>query len=124
MRRVFVVGFILMLASFVSAVGKDDTVKMNGYLIDNACSGAHSKDADFSDRVKRHSKSCALMPGCVKSGYSILVDDKLYKLDEAGNKMVADFLKKTKLEKGLEVSVEGTIEGDTLHVKTLSEKTE
>jgi hypothetical protein len=124
MRRAFVISFVLMLASLVFAGGQDDAVKkMSGYVIDNACASRTDK-AKLSERVKNHPTSCALMPSCVKSGYAVLVDDKLYKLDDAGNKMVVDLFNQTKRDKGLPVAVEGTIEGETLRVKKISEAAE
>lgn len=124
MRKNLFICLLLLLAGSILVLGQEKTVKLNGYVVDNACATAHANDEKVVETVKNHPKSCALMPGCVKSGYAILADGKLYKFDEAGNKLVADIYKKTKREKGLPVSVEGTIEGDTLHVKKISEATE
>jgi hypothetical protein len=99
-----------------------NTVKLNGYLIDNMCAGAHVNEATFKDRVKKHTVSCALMPNCAKSGYAVYTSDgKLYKFDEAGNKSTADLLKDTETKSGMMVVVEGTLEGDTIKVTNLSE---
>jgi hypothetical protein len=46
---------------------------------------------------------------------------KQYKLDEEGNKKVLGLLKGAKSKKGLLVSVEGTLDGETLHVKKIAE---
>jgi hypothetical protein len=62
-----------------------------------------------------------MMPNCAKSGYAVFADNKLYKLDEAGNKKAAEILENTKAEKGVQVSVEGTMDGDTLKVTSISE---
>ena len=85
------------------------------------CAAAHASDADSADRIMHHPKSCALMPDCVKSGYALLSEGHLYKLDADGNKKVAELLKKTSQEKGLSVKVEGILEGETLHVKSISD---
>ncbi len=113
--------FLLLAAALVLYAQDNKTVKINGFLIDNACAGAHVSDADFGDRVKKHSKSCALMDSCVKSGYAVYSESKLYKLDDNGNKAAADLLHSTDTAKGLQVTVEGTVDGDTLKVKSLTE---
>ena len=118
MRRLVAVGIVLMIASM--AMARSDKVKLTGYVIDNACS-ARATGEGGADKVKAHTVKCAQMPPCVKSGYAIYADGKLYKLDEEGNKKVADILKNTKVEKGLSVSVEGTVDGETLHATKITE---
>jgi len=120
-RRTLVLGFVLLLASI--ALARDDkSVKLTGYIIDNACS-ARAAGENGAEKVKNHSTKCAQMPNCAKSGYAVFVDGKLYKLDEAGNTKAAEILKNSKAEKGVQVSVEGTVDGDTLKVKSISEVT-
>src|SRR5262249_8517568 len=118
MRRLIAVGIVLTIASI--AMAREDKVKLTGYVIDNACS-ARATGEGGADKVKAHTVKCAQMPPCVKSGYAIYADGKLYKLDEEGNKKVADILKNTKVEKGLSVSVEGTVDRDTLHATKIPE---
>jgi hypothetical protein len=119
MRRLSLVfGFLLALGGTVFG---GETVTLNGYVIDNMCAEAHKADADFADTVKSHEKSCALMSACMKSGYAVLADGKLYKLDAAGNKRIGELLKSSKADKGLAVTVEGTIEGDTVRVSRITE---
>lgn len=119
MKRTLVIGIILSMTSVALAVSGQD-VKLTGYVIDNACS-ARATGEGGADKVKAHTVKCAQMPPCAKSGYAIYADGKLYKLDEAGNKLVAEILKSTKVEKGLTVNVEGTLEGETLHAKKIAE---
>jgi hypothetical protein len=100
------------------------TVTIEGNIIDNACAGAHSKDADFAARVKKHATSCALMDSCVTSGYAVLTSDaKFYKLDQAGNESTEAILRATATKSGLAVVVEGTIDGDVIKVTKITEKT-
>ena len=115
-RTVATAVFLLMVGAAVFA-REDKTIK--GYVIDNMCASAHA-DA-LSDTAKGHPTACATMPSCIKSGYSIVSDGKQYKLDEESNKKVLGLLKGAKSKKGLLVSVEGTLEGDTLHVKKIAE---
>ena len=122
MRRTLVLGLVLVLSAVALAAEKKD-VKLTGYVIDNACS-ARATGEGALEKVKAHSVKCAQMPACAKSGYAIFADGKLYKFDEDGNKKVAELLKNTKNEKGLGVSLEGTAEGDTIHVAKISETAE
>lgn len=118
-KKSFAIGIVLLLAVVAFArEGKD--VKLTGYIIDNACS-ARASSENGAEKVKNHTVKCALMPSCAKSGYAVYADGKLYKLDEEGNKKAGDILKNTKSEKSVQVSVEGTVDGETLKVKTISE---
>jgi len=118
-RKTLLVGMILLLAGI--ALGREGkSVKLTGYIIDNACS-ARASSENGAEKVKNHTVKCAMMPNCAKSGYAVFADNKLYKLDEAGNMKAAEILKNTKAEKGVQVSVEGTLDGDTLKVTSLSE---
>jgi len=119
-RKLFALGIILTVAFVLYAQG-DKSVKISGYLIDNACSAGHAKDAGFAQRVKKHKKSCALMPSCEGSGFAVYADGKLYKLDEAGNKSASELLKETDTAMGIMVAVEGTIDGETVHVTKITE---
>jgi len=118
-RKTIVTLMVLSLAVVAFATeGKD--VKLTGYIIDNACS-ARASSENGAEKVKNHTVKCALMPSCAKSGYAVYADGKLYKLDEEGNKKAGDILKNTKSEKSVQVNVEGTVDGDNLKVKSISE---
>ena len=118
-RKTLLLGMILLLAG-IALAREGKSVKLTGYIIDNACS-ARASSENGAEKVKNHTVKCAMMPNCAKSGYAVFADNKLYKLDEAGNKKAAEILKNTKAEKGIQVSVEGTLDGDTLKVTSLSE---
>lgn len=123
MRKVF--PLIVVLALMAGAlIAQDKSVTLTGYLIDNACAAGHSTDKTFATWVKTHGTSCATMENCEKSGYAVVVGDKLYKLDDAGNTSATELLKNTKSKKGLKVAAEGTVDGDTLKVSKLTEVTE
>jgi hypothetical protein len=117
-RKISLLGVILALAAALAyAQGEKMTVKVTGYVIDNMCAGTHSTE----DEAKDHTISCALMPSCEKSGFSVVSGDKTYKLDDHGNKLAEQTLKTTHTKKGLKVEVEGTLDGDTLHADKLTE---
>ena len=118
--RILGVGMVLLLAGAAFAAGTARSVKLTGYLIDNACS-ARANTEGGAEKVKNHTVKCAMMPNCEKSGYALYADGKLYKLDEAGNKKAVELYKSTKAERGLQVTVEGDVEGESLKVKNMAE---
>ena len=120
MRKSFMVAMVLVLAGLAIAAGPRKGVTLTGYIIDNACG---AKNAGDPDKIKSHSTACALMPPCVKSGYALYADGKLYKLDKSGNAKAEALLKSTKTDKGLQVNVEGDLDGDVIKVKSISEAT-
>jgi putative cofactor-binding repeat protein len=118
-RKVFALTTIVLLAGVLFA--QDKTVTITGNLIDNACAESAK---DIGARAKNHSTSCALMDGCEKAGYAVYgADNKLYKLDDKGNELAEAVLKNTKIKNGVKVSVEGTLDGDTVKVTKLAEVT-
>ena len=121
-RRILSLGIVLLLAGFALAAKDSKSVKLTGYLIDNACSARANTDGG-AEKVKNHTVKCAMMPNCEKSGYALFADGKLYKLDEAGNKKASEIYKNTKVERGLQVVIEGEADGDSIKVKSMSEVT-
>ncbi len=122
-RKIFALGGMLSIVLAGVVFAQDSkTIKLTGYVIDNACaSGSHGDVAKTTDKAKGHPVSCALMPNCEKSGYSVVADGKMYKLDATGNQTAVELLKSTKSKKGLMVMVEGKIDGETLLVSKLAE---
>src|SRR6266704_1220484 len=118
-RKIFTCTLLILMAGVLFAQDQK-TVTITGNLIDNACAES-AKDLDA--KAKNHPTSCAMMESCAQSGYAVYADHKLYKLDEKGNGSAAELLKSTKTLKGVKVSVEGTVEGDTIHVTKLTEVT-
>jgi hypothetical protein len=119
-RKVSLIAIFALMAGVLFAQ-EQKSVKLTGSLIDNACASGHVNDKDFPNWVKIHSTSCAKMESCEKSGYAVYADNKLYKLDDAGNASAEDVLKNTKSTKGVMVAVEGTVDGDTIKVTKLTE---
>ena len=117
-RKLLTIALSLAFAAMLYAQG-EKSVKLNGYLIDNACADSAK---ELATRAKGHSVSCALMDSCEQSGYSVVTDDnKRYKLTEKGNGMAAELLKNSKTTKGVKVAVEGNYNGDTVDVTKLTE---
>lgn len=118
-KKLFGLGMVLLLAGVALAAREDKSVKLTGYIIDNMCAAGRATGDNATDKVKNHSVKCAQK--CAESGYALFAENKLYKLDEDGNKKAAEVLKNTKLEKGVQVEIEGTLDGDTLKVKSIKE---
>ena len=124
-RKIFPLVIALALVLMAGALmAQEKSVTLTGYLVDNNCGASHAADKNFATWVKTHPASCAKMDSCEKSGYSVFADNKLYKLDEKGNASAEDLLSKTKATKGLHVTVEGTVNGDTINVTKLTEVTD
>lgn len=115
-RKTFILAAALAMAGALAyAQGTQETTKITGYLVDEMCATGEDEEA------KEHATSCALMEACVKSGFVVVTGGKVYKLDEAGDKLALDVLKATKTKKGVSVNAEGRLEGNTLHVAKLEE---
>lgn len=113
----------LMIAVLVTAqqtVAASGPVELTGWLMDKCCS---EKTKDPS----KHTRSCNLMESCAATGYGVMVKQadgsyKFYKFDPKGDTLAANYLKKTKKEDNLTVTVKGTWNGKMLKVISLVEK--
>lgn len=82
-------------------------------LVDEMC---HDQ---VKDKADAHPTSCALK--CASSGYGVFTSDgKWLKLDAKGNEQAVAALKKTKKKDHVRADVEGTQQGDTIQVASLS----
>lgn len=89
-----------------AAVNDGETMTLKGDIIDNMC--ANGNKDNMAEFVKSHTKACALMPNCVASGYSLFVGGKLHKFDDASNKKIEEFLKKSDSKLQVTVTVTKT----------------
>jgi hypothetical protein len=114
------------LSCAVSVAAPAETIK--GVLMDAKCSGTADLRISGSTGMlvggrivaEAHTRECALMPECQKSGYGVYTsDNKFLKFDEAGNRRALAAIKaSTKLD-DLEVEVTGDVKGDTIKVVSL-----
>jgi hypothetical protein len=97
-RAIFLTLVFCFVAAFAMAaedMPAGEMITVTGTIIDNMCATANANN--ISEFVKTHTKTCALAPDCVASGYSILssgVDAKLTRFDSGSNAKVAEFLQK------------------------------
>ncbi len=118
----------LCLAGLVPifAVGGSEATPVKGVIMDRACS-PKAEVRVLSTGIQggmivaeAHTRQCALMPACEKSGYGIFTyDNKFLAFDPAGNRKALAAIKESKKLDDLEVEVTGQIEGDTIKVQTL-----
>jgi hypothetical protein len=95
------------------------TQTVTGHLVDVMCATKHAGEG--AKYGATHDKSCLLMDGCVKSGYSVLTaDNKVVKLDAKGSAMALELIRKTAREKDWKVTVNGSLAGDTIVVSSLT----
>jgi len=101
--------------------------QVQGILIDEMCSSKAEVRIVSGPRLEggmivaeAHTRQCALMPECQKSGYGVFTyDNKYLKFDEAGSRKALAALRASKKEDDLKVEVTGEIQGDTIKVATL-----
>lgn len=98
---------LALICILPSAHAADKTVKMSGYLVDEACTGELKHSANQVAAVREHTRQCSVM--CNATGFEILSDGKWYPLDENGNKLARQLVSTSKVEKGNYVNVEGVI---------------
>jgi hypothetical protein len=116
------IGLLLPVAAIVAA----GPAPIKGILIDKKCS-ASAEVRVLSTGIEggmvvaeAHTRECALMPACQKSGYGVFTwDQKFLAFDEAGNKQALAAIKASKKLGNLEVEVTGEVKGDTIKVASL-----
>jgi hypothetical protein len=97
---------------------------VQGVLMDKQCSSKAEARVVPGGRVEGgmlvayvHTRQCALMPDCQKSGYGVFTyDNRFLSFDSAGNQKALAALKAAKKEDDLKVEVTGEIQGDTIKV--------
>ncbi len=111
--------FVLLLgAALAASAFAGERVTVQGFLVDQMCASQHAPEGEKFGA--KHSRDCALMADCVKSGYGVLsADGKFLKLDAEGSKKAEAVLKASKKKDDLRVSVSGDREGETLKVSSL-----
>jgi len=85
----------LVLAAFACSIAfAQEKAHINGVLIDQMCGEKCMKKDDPQKAAENHPKSC--IAKCADSGYAVMSDGKLMKLDAASNDKVKDYLASAK----------------------------
>lgn len=102
------------------AVATASAADLQGVIADWKCVKPMLKDG--RDKVLKQNRNCSLMTSYSRKAYGLItVDQKSYKLDDAGRAWALRLLKDTPDKDNLKVVVSGDIDGDTIHVKNMSE---
>ena len=117
----------LCAALFAGFAAVAPAAQVQGILIDQMCSSKAEVHIVAGPRLEggmivaeAHTRQCALMPACEKSGYGVFTyDNKFLKFDEAGSRKALAMLRASKKEDDLKVEVSGEIQGDTIKVASL-----
>ena len=118
MKRSLLGALVVIVGLTISAAGQSNPQKFTGHLVDAVCAGNHATEPGYAEK---HDKNCNLMEGCIKSGYSLITaDHKVLKFDSKGNEQALAFIKATNKDKSWKVLVTGTVDGQTLTVKSIA----
>jgi hypothetical protein len=102
--------------------------EIKGILMDQMCSGkadlriSGATGTLVGGRIvaEAHTRECALMPECQKSGYGVYTqDNKFLKFDEGGNRKALAAIKASSKLDDFEVEVTGEVKGDSIKVVSL-----
>jgi hypothetical protein len=121
-KTIYSFAALIVALSFAAIItAQDKSVSLTGYVVDKACSAGASKKADPMAAAAGHTKKCALMDPCLKSGYGVFADGKYYEFDAKGNELTKSLLDSTSKDKGIKVKVDGKLSGNQLAVTSISE---
>ena len=124
MRLLRNISLLGLLAGLAATAPGASTIK--GVIIDKQCSSkAEVRVLPTGIEggmivAEAHTRECALMPACQKSGYGIFTwDQKFLAFDAAGNRKALDLIKASKKLDDFEVEVTGTVAGDIIKVESI-----
>lgn len=119
---------LLIFTAFAAVSALADTETFTGYLADNLCleSGVAGDGANMNTNPEDHTKMCALMKPCIRSGYSVLVKNSsggfdAVPLNKKGNKMAVKFIENLHRTDNLYVHVTGMMKDGTLQVSEIED---
>jgi len=93
--------------------------ELEGVLMDKMCSMKALQEGGQKAALM-HTRDCALMPDCVKSGYGLVTaDDKFLAFDAEGSQKAQKALRSSKKKDNIRVKVSGEQRGDTIQVNSL-----
>jgi hypothetical protein len=116
-----------VIAALFATIAAPAETKVEGVLIDKACSyKAETRVVPGPSLAGGivvaygHTRQCALMPECQRSGYGVFsYDNKFLAFDEAGNRKALAIFKESKKEDDFRVEVTGEVQGDVMKVSTI-----
>jgi hypothetical protein len=123
MKKAIILSMLAVGLLVVSTVRAHEKVKLTGYIVDVACGADHAKDTpeDATKFAAEHTKECALMEECVKSGYGVFAEGKWYPFDAKGNMLAKALFEKTAKKDHIKATVEGMEHEGKILVEKLTE---
>src|SRR5262249_42181587 len=123
MKRTIILSAIVAGLIAVLTALAHEKAKLTGYIVDVACAAGHTKDSseDLTKFAAEHTKECALMEECVKSGYGIVADGKWYPFDAKGNELAKALFEKTAKKDHIKMTVEGMKHDGKILVEKITE---
>ncbi len=119
----------LVLTASLIAGSRLPNQTMQGVLIDEQCSHQAETRVVEGGRLEggiivayTHTRKCALMPECRKSGYGVFgyEDHKFHPFDAAGNQKALAYFRNSKQEDDFRVEVTGSLQGDVFKVDSIT----
>jgi hypothetical protein len=108
---------VAVVLAAAAAFAGDKPVTAKGTLMDVMC----ASEVKTQDEADKHTRECALMDSCAKSGYGIVIDGKFHKFDAEGSKQAEAIFRSTKKADHITATVVGTMNDDgSITVKTLA----
>jgi hypothetical protein len=120
MKTIMALSMLLLLTSMTVVAQGTGTTTLSGYVVDQHCAATIGTKADVMDKAAAHTKDCALMEDCVKSGYGIFSGGKYYKFDSTGSATAQTALEGSKLSKGMYFTAVGKDMNGTFHLTSLT----
>jgi hypothetical protein len=115
----YLLGMSLIAVGLSATItGQSSTQKISGYVVDTVCAVGSGTKPGYA---ANHDKTCHLMAGCIKSGYSLVTaDNKVLKFDQKGADLALALIKATDKDKDWKVVVTGKVDGQTIAVDTIA----
>ncbi|HZF39584.1 MAG TPA: hypothetical protein VE715_12220 [Blastocatellia bacterium] len=112
---------LLIIAGAV--VWAHEKVKLTGYVVDVVCFADHANESPEAATkfAAEHTKECALMEECVKSGYGVYADGKWYPFDAKGNELAKAVFEKSGKKDHIKMTVEGMKHEGKILVEKITE---
>ncbi|HEX5085680.1 MAG TPA: hypothetical protein VFY40_26905 [Blastocatellia bacterium] len=122
MKKLIFLTVIALLFVFSLAYAQEK-VKLTGYVVDVKCAAGRptGKPEDVMKFAAEHTKACALMEECVKSGYGIFAGGQWFPFDAKGNELAKALFEKTQKKDHIKATVEGIKHDGKIHVQKLNE---
>jgi hypothetical protein len=110
----------LSLLVLLASAGAASATTIQGVLADWDCVKPMVRDGH--EKTLKNRGNCSLDKNYSRAAYGIITDDNhFYKLDDEGRGWALKLLKDSPDKNNLHVVIQGNLDGNTVHVQTMSE---